>query len=52
MLDRFQEIPYRNILIDLTIEDAARTSKILDQISGGGTFDADHTRGHHYKGVE
>lgn len=47
MLDKSEEIPYRNLLIDLTIEEKKEASQILR-----GRAPEDVTRGHHYKGID
>ena len=55
MLDRLDEIPFKNILADLTVEDAAQTGTVLAllELTGPGyKQDNRFTRGHHYRGVE
>ena len=55
MLDRLDEIPYENILADLTVEDAAKTRRALSRLDAKGTVNNGRGavfRGHHYKGVE
>ena len=47
MLDKLEEIPYRNLLIDLTTEDKKDALQILR-----GKLPEVVTRGHHYKGID